>query len=112
MANGIGWEHKLSFKKINKPGVTNYPSNATSSTSNSHDKFNENIEVPIKEEISVDTNYGKNYSFKDAYAYLIQTQPVYNTHTKKWLIKMSLLTATPRFWNYQEYYHSYTVLSA
>ena len=47
-ANGIGRAHKLVKKNIKQPGVTNYPLNATLDTSNSHDNFNENIDVAIK----------------------------------------------------------------
>ena len=43
MANIIDLAHKLGIKNRHQPGVTNDPSNVTSSTSSIHDNFNEKL---------------------------------------------------------------------
>ena len=48
MANEIGWEKKLEKQNRQQQGINKKPSNETSSTSYSHDKFNKNIDVVSK----------------------------------------------------------------
>ena len=45
MANVIGQSQIVGKQNRQQPGVNNDPSNATSSTSHSHDNFNENLDV-------------------------------------------------------------------
>ena len=58
MANIIGRSHKLGKQNRKRPDVINDISNAKSSTSRSHDMFNENIDIETKEYLSAETSYG------------------------------------------------------
>ena len=48
MANGIGQSQKLGKQNRKQPGITNDPSNSTSSTSHIHAKFNEKNYIEVE----------------------------------------------------------------
>ena len=55
MVNGVGSVYKLFKYNMQQYVVTDRPLNTTFPNSNSHDKYNENIDVGIKEPITADT---------------------------------------------------------
>ena len=90
MAIGIFRAHKLGKQNRHQPGVTNDPSNATSSTSSTshiNDKFNGNIYVASKASLSAETHSSTNTDVKDATDDLIHTQSVSSPHTTNMLDK-------------------------
>ena len=85
MANGIGCAHKLGKKNRQQPDVTNEPLNATSSTSQSHDKSIENINVTSKESLSVEAYFSTKTALKYSTYDPIQTKPLSIPHTTNML---------------------------
>ena len=85
MANLIGRSHKLG-KTIGSNLVSlTILKMPTSSTSNNHDKFNENIDIESKESIYSETSSSTNSSIKDATDDLIETQPMSKPHRRNML---------------------------
>ena len=78
MANVIGRSQNL-VKNIKRPGDINNPSNATSSTSNKHDNFNENIDIASKDSLPAEIS---NSSVQNTTDNPIVTQPVSIPHSR------------------------------
>ena len=82
MANRISQEHKLGKQNRKRNDITNYLSEAHSSTSNSHEKFNHNIDITSKEWVTIKTHYSTNSDVQDKPTDIIKTEPVSIPHNK------------------------------
>ena len=82
MAKGIGQAHKLGRQNRQQPGSTNDSSNRPSVILNSHDIFNENIDIKSKEYLTSVTLNSKKYFLHDEPSNIIQIEPVSSLATK------------------------------
>ena len=78
-------DHTNLEKNRQQPGIINYLSNTNSSTSDSNDNINKNIDAVSKEVLSTERYSSTNSSVQDATDDLIQIQPVSIPHTTNML---------------------------